>query len=86
MLNYSNMRKKTSSKPAPDDMRPEYDFTGGVRGKHHKALQEGYILRIYKPDGTVVEKRVGTRKQVTKRCARRKGIVKHLPKRRRINS
>jgi hypothetical protein len=21
--------------PNPDDMRPEYDFSGGVRGKHH---------------------------------------------------
>ncbi|MEB4592987.1 hypothetical protein VSS37_18550 [Candidatus Thiothrix sp. Deng01] len=24
-----------------DEMRPEYDFSGGVRGKHHKAYQEG---------------------------------------------
>ena len=23
-----------------DDMRPEYDFSGGVRGKHHKAYRE----------------------------------------------
>ena len=25
----------------PDEIRPEYDFTGGVRGKHHAAYQAG---------------------------------------------
>ena len=25
----------------PDDMRPEYDFSGGVRGKHYKQYQAG---------------------------------------------
>ena len=55
------MKKKTSVKPVDviADMRPEYDFTGGVRGKYYKALQEGYTIRIYKTDGTVVEKQVG---------------------------
>jgi hypothetical protein len=24
-----------------DDLRPEYDFTGGVRGKHHAAYTAG---------------------------------------------
>jgi hypothetical protein len=24
-----------------DELRPEYDFSGGVRGKHHAAYQEG---------------------------------------------
>jgi hypothetical protein len=24
-----------------DDMRPEYDFSGGVRGKHHEAYRQG---------------------------------------------
>jgi hypothetical protein len=23
------------------EMRPEYDFSGGVRGKHHQAYQKG---------------------------------------------
>ena len=26
---------------AADDMRPEYDFSAGVRGKHHEAYQAG---------------------------------------------
>ena len=25
----------------PDDMRPEYDFSGGVRGKHHEQYRAG---------------------------------------------
>ncbi len=42
-----------------DDMRPEYDFADGVRGKHYKVLrEEGYIVRIYNDDGTVTERHV----------------------------
>jgi len=35
------------------DMRPEYDFTGGVRGKHYKARLRGYTIKIHKRDGTI---------------------------------
>ncbi len=56
------MKKKSSpksTKPASDEMRTEYNFSNGVRGKYAKALREnGYIIRVYKTDGTVVEKRV----------------------------
>ena len=41
-----------------NDMRTEYDFTGGVRGKHHKAMQAGYTITIHKADGTTVVKDV----------------------------
>jgi hypothetical protein len=42
-----------------DDMRPEYDFTGGERGKHYKVLREqGYIIRVYNDDGIVTERHV----------------------------
>jgi hypothetical protein len=27
--------------PNDSDMRPEYDFSGGVRGKHHEAYKAG---------------------------------------------
>ena len=27
-----------------DEMLPEYDFTGGVRGKHHKAYREDHSV------------------------------------------
>ena len=35
-------------------MRPEYDFTDAVRGKHYKPLHKGYSVHIHKPDGTTV--------------------------------
>ena len=48
-----------------DDMRPEYDFTGGVRGKHYKVLrEEGYIVRIYNDDGTLTERHVAGERTV----------------------
>jgi hypothetical protein len=37
-----------------DDMRPEYDFRGGVRGKHHKAYRQGHTVKIHKTGGTTV--------------------------------
>jgi hypothetical protein len=40
-------------------MRPEHDFSGGVRGKYAKRLMEnGYTIRIYHADGTFSERRV----------------------------
>ena len=48
-----------------DDMRPEYDFSDGVRGKHYKVLrEEGYVVRIYNDDGTVTERHVAGERTV----------------------
>jgi hypothetical protein len=48
-----------------DDMRPEYDFSGGVCGKHYKVLrEEGYIVRIYNDDGTITERHVAGERTV----------------------
>ena len=33
-----------------DDMRPEYDFSGGVRGEHHRAYQQGTNVVLLEPD------------------------------------
>ncbi len=41
-----------------NDIRAEYDFTGGVRGKHYRAMQAGYTITIHKADGTTVVKDV----------------------------
>ena len=41
-----------------DNMRAEYDFTGGVRGKHCRAMEGGYTVSIHKVDGTTVTKDV----------------------------
>jgi hypothetical protein len=37
-----------------DDMLPEYDFKGGIRGKHYKEYRQGHIVTIHKTDGTTV--------------------------------
>ena len=47
--------KNTASKGQElknDEILPEYDFTGGVRGKHHIAYREGHTVEIHKADGT----------------------------------
>ncbi|HMQ04510.1 MAG TPA: hypothetical protein PKD26_11390 [Pyrinomonadaceae bacterium] len=48
-------KKKDSKKPqqTDDEMLPEYDFRGGVRGKHHRAYREGHSVTVHKDDGTV---------------------------------
>jgi hypothetical protein len=45
-----------------DGMRAEYDFTGGVRGKHHQAMQQGYTIKIHKADGTIITEEIKTPK------------------------
>ncbi len=53
------MKKTISNKDSNDEMRPEYDFSGGVRGKYSKSLKEnGCTIRIFHTDGTFSEKRV----------------------------
>jgi len=45
------MSKNTMSKTTEhDEMRPEYDFSGGVRGKHHRAYQQGTNVVLLEPD------------------------------------
>jgi hypothetical protein len=48
-----------------EEMRPEYDFSNGVRGKHYRVLrEEGYTIRIYNDDGTISERRVAGERMV----------------------
>jgi len=35
-------------------MRPEYDFRGGVRGKHYQAYRHGHTVTIHQEDGTTI--------------------------------
>jgi len=45
-----------SAKVQDDDMLPEYDLRGAVRGKAYLPLHKGYSVTIHKEDGsTVVE-------------------------------
>jgi hypothetical protein len=40
-----------------DEMQDEYNFSGGVRGKHYRAYRAGHTVRITKVDDTVEEHR-----------------------------
>ena len=59
-----NETKYGSGKPAMikepvgdgDEMRDEYDFSGGVRGKHYQAYRTGHTVRVVKSDGVVEER------------------------------
>ena len=37
-----------------DGLRPEYDFSNGVRGKHHRAYRSGTNLVLLEPDVAAV--------------------------------
>ena len=38
-----------------NEMREEYDFSQGVRGKHYRAYRSGHTVQVTKADGTVEE-------------------------------
>lgn len=44
--------KKEKNDSDINEMRQEYDFSGGVRGKHFKAYREGHTVGIHNEDGT----------------------------------
>ena len=55
----AKLMKKVPSKSGTsqnEEMRPEYDFRGAVRGKHYKDLQKGYTVQIHKADGSSIVK------------------------------
>lgn len=43
------MRQKTDREDS-DNLRPEYDFSKGVRGRHHKAYRKGTNVVFLEPD------------------------------------
>ena len=43
------MKKIAKARPDPD-MRPEYDFSGGVRGKYAARFREGTNVVLLDPD------------------------------------
>lgn len=49
MKNKSDKRKKKVG-----EMRAEYDFSGGIRGKHANKYREGHSVTIHKKDGTTI--------------------------------
>ncbi len=47
---------KDNSEEQVEEMRAEYDFSGGVRGKHYRAYREGARVIVHKEDGTTEER------------------------------
>jgi hypothetical protein len=45
---------KTIKKKKNGEMRAEYDFSKGERGKFYRPLDKGYTVHIHKKDGTEV--------------------------------
>ena len=44
----------------PDTMREEYDFSGGIRGKHYQAYRQGTNLVLLEPDVAAIFKDAAT--------------------------
>jgi hypothetical protein len=44
------MKKNREVSESSDDMRPEYDFSGGVRGKYVQRFREGTNIVVLEPD------------------------------------
>ncbi|MBN1484897.1 MAG: hypothetical protein JXA37_09260 [Chloroflexia bacterium] len=49
-MNKANAKERTKEMPA------EYDFSGGVRGKHYRAYGKGYQVLVHKKDGRTEKK------------------------------
>jgi hypothetical protein len=60
MMRKTSPQKITAGK---NDMLPEHDFTGGVRGKYYKDRLQGYTINIYKTDGTTLVKDINRKRQ-----------------------
>ena len=49
------MKKERDTSPnRAENMRPEYDFSEGVRGKHYRAYHEGHTVTIHQDDGSTI--------------------------------
>ena len=59
------MKNPSSREVQDDEMRAEYDFSSGERGKYAAKLKEhGYTIRTYRSDGTYTERTVLGEKMV----------------------
>ncbi len=43
-----------ANKPSKDEMRPEYDIRGGVRGKYYERYKQGTNVVVLDPDVAAV--------------------------------
>ena len=50
------MRRAKDKSSEEYEMREEYDFSGGVRGKHFRAYRQGHTVKIARADGSTEER------------------------------
>ena len=58
----------------PDEMRPEYDFSGGVRGKYAADFARGTNVVVLAPDVAVAFKTAGAVNAALRSHLRRKSV------------
>ncbi len=49
------MKNKKCPSYDTDEMREEYDFSAGVRGKHFQTYREGHAVSIHGADGSTTK-------------------------------
>ena len=54
MSKMNKIRPEENENIEHDDMRPEYDFSGGERGRHFQGYRQGHTVKINQADGNVV--------------------------------
>lgn len=52
--NVKNMKNNSNEPKKVEEMRAEYDFSGGTRGKHAAVYHDGHTVTIHKKDGTII--------------------------------
>ena len=67
------MQKNQDDASAADDMRPEYDLRGGVRGKYYERYKQGTNVVLLEPDMAKV-----FRDSATVNEALRRSLAEHV--------
>jgi hypothetical protein len=64
---------------AEDEMRPEYDLRGGVRGKYYKQYMEGTNVELFDPDVAAVFRDSDSVNQALRVLIKAAGQIEPLP-------
>ena len=48
------MKPENKNEPYPEEMRPEYDIRGGMRGKYYERYRQGTNVVLLEPDVAAV--------------------------------
>jgi hypothetical protein len=48
------MKQESRNEPDPEEMRPEYDIRGGLRGKYYERYRQGTNVVLLEPDVAAV--------------------------------